>query len=471
MVMGDFTTSVDVLVIGGGPAGYTAAIRAAQLGKEVTLVERQDLGGVCLNRGCIPSKALLSASNHYYQMNEKNDMGIKSLGAEIDFPAMQEWKESVITQLTKGVGKLLQENKISIIKGEAVFSSESVVRVITEYRSEGYQFNECIIATGSTIKKPSVFPTDPSILSSDEALRLKEIPNQLLVVGEGYIAIELATVYRKLGSEVTILSKEEQLLPDFDPSLVRMVSRRLKKLGIQIDLKASDIKIIEQEADHIKVQATIKDKMKEWRIDKMLLEDERQPNITELGLEMAKVTLDDEGYIVVDDQQRTSNPHVYAIGDVVGRPMLAHKGSYEGKIAAEVIAGNNAGNVAIAIPKVIYGDPELVSVGLTEEEAKNLGHEIQTGKFLFGASGRALTRNKNEGFVQVVADQSTKAILGVHMVGENVSEMVTSAVYAIEMGMTIEDVALTMHAHPTLSEGLMEAAEAAMGMAIHVVNR
>ena len=353
MVVGDIVSEVDVLVIGGGLAGYTAAIRAAQLGKEVTLIERGKLGGVCLNEGCIPSKALLTASQRFYQIKEAEHMGVRVRGGmELDFPAMQKWKNSIITQLQQGVAKLLKENHVTVVKGEAFFSAENEVRVTSEYRSEGFRFNHCIIATGSSVKRPESFPRHSSLITYAEALHLQEVPERFLVLGGGYIGIELATAYRKLGSEVIIVSTEDRLLPDFDVSLARMVARRLKKLGIEICLQARDLQLME-DGDRIKACARINEEVKEWRCDKVMFDEERLPNTDQLGLDFANVKTDGEGFILVDEQQRTSNPNIYAAGDVVGKPMLAHKGCYEGKIAAEAIAGKTTGNDATVIPRII----------------------------------------------------------------------------------------------------------------------
>lgn len=472
MVVGDFANEVDVLVVGGGPGGYVAAIRAAQLGRKVTLVDKGELGGVCLNRGCIPSKALISAAERVQQLKESAHMGIRVDGEiTVDLPELMKWKDGVVKKLTGGVATLLKGNKVEVIKGEAYFSGSDTVRIATDKDSQTYQFKDCIIATGS---RPAELPSLPfdgeRILSSTEILSLREIPKRLVVVGGGYIGLELGTAYRKLGSAVTILEGTDSLLPGVEPSLVRMVTRKLKKLGVTV-VTGAMVQGGERSENEVRVTARVKDEEKTFTADVVLVAVGRKPNTDELGLEQVGVQLDERGFIKVDRQMRTSVPHIYAIGDVAGGALLAHKASYEGKVAAEVIAGQPSEVDVRAMPFVIFSDPEIAYTGLTEKEAKEKGYDPVVSRFAFQANGRALTMEAADGFVQVVADKESKQILGVQIVGPEASTLISEAVLAIEMGANAEDVSLSVHAHPTLPESFMEAAEGVLGHAIHMVKK
>lgn len=470
MVVGDFTTDTQVLVIGGGPAGYTAAIRASQLGKEVILVEQGKLGGVCLNQGCIPSKALLSATARLSEREKLGGMGIIVPEAGVDFTRMQSWKESVVSRLTGGVARLLRSNNVTVVEGEALLSAEDVARVITEHETGRCRFEACVVATGARPVPPASLPRHPGIITSSQALCLGEVPERLIVWGSGYIEVEVATIFGRLGSEVTLLSPEARLLPAMEPSTVRMLDKNLKRMGVETRMQVEGPEY-EAEEDRVLVRATVKGVKEEWTADTLVADGKYEPNVEELALQAAGVETDASGFIRVDDRQRTTNPRVYAVGDVAGEPFLAHKGSYEGKVAAEVISGRLSGTDAIAIPVVVYGEPELAKVGMTEEEAREAGHEVTVGSFPFGASGRALTMGIEEGTVRVVAERGSGAILGIHLAGTGASELVAEAAHAIEMQATLEDLALTVHAHPTLSEMVLEAAEAAMGLAINMPAR
>jgi dihydrolipoamide dehydrogenase len=472
MVVGEFTTEIDVLVIGSGPGGYVAAIRAAQLGKSVTIVDSSELGGVCLNRGCIPSKALISASHHYEMMkeSESNNMGIVAESVKINFEKVQEWKEGVVKKLTGGVEGLLKGNKVDILKGEALFVSDNEVRVIDGYDVNRYKFEHCIIATGSRPIELKPFPYGDRILSSTEALKLEEIPKSMVVIGGGYIGIELGQTFAKFGTQVTILEGEKQILPGFEKQLTQPVSKNLKKSNVEIVTKAM-AQSAEQTDHDVTVTYKVGDEEKKVKADYLLVTVGRKPNTDELGLDATEVKVSERGLIEVDHQCRTSVSNIFAIGDVIDGPALAHKASYEGKVAAEVIAGQPSVVDYKVIPAVVFSEPEIASVGLSESEAKDEGYTVSVGKFPFGANGRALSLNATDGFVKVVADKEKGFILGAQIVGIEASNLIAEIALAIEMGATLEDIALTIHAHPTLGEISMEAAEAALGQSIHSLNK
>ncbi len=472
MVVGDFAKEVDVLVIGAGPGGYVAAIRAAQLGRHVTIVDKDTLGGVCLNRGCIPSKALISASERYQQIKASAEIGIELTGeVQVNMPKLMSWKNAVVDKLTGGVKQLLKGNKVEVLSGEAYFSGTNTVRIATEKSSQTYEFKDCIIATGSRPAELPILPFDGKrILSSTEALNLQEVPERLLVVGGGYIGLELGTAYAKLGSQVTILEGSKQLLPGTDPALTRIVTRKLKKLGVTV-LTDAMVQEGEVQGDQVTVRATVKGTSQEFTGDYCLVAVGRKPNTDELGLEAIGVQLDERGFISIDQQCRTSVKHIYAIGDCAGGDLLAHKASYEGKVAAEAICGQPSAIDFQAMPYVIFSDPEIAYTGLTEAEAKAEGYTPVVSRFAFQANGRALSMDNADGYVQLVADQETKRVLGAQMVGPDVSSLIGEVVLAIEMGASAEDIALTIHAHPTLPEVVMEAAEGILGNAIHMVNK
>lgn len=468
MVVGDFVEEVDVLVIGSGPGGYVAAIRAAQLGKSVVIVDRSALGGVCLNVGCIPSKALIQAAKQYETMNGAADIGIEADGVKVNFQKVQQWKDSVVSKLTGGVSYLLKGNKISVLHGEAFFIGADTVSVSNEEEGKRYKFNHCIIATGSRPIELKAMPFGGRIISSTEALSLQEIPERLVVIGGGYIGIELGQTYAKFGSQVTILEGTDAILPGFEKEISRTVQRQLEKLGATIvtEAMASGVTQIDQEAV---VTYSVNNEEQQVTADYVLVTVGRRANTDELGLENIGMDMDERGLIVVDEQGQTNIPNIYAIGDVVPGFALAHKASYEGKVAAEAIAGLPSVVDYHVMPEVVFSDPEIASVGLNETKAKEQGVDIKIGKFNYAANGRALTMNAAEGFVKIIADAQDDIVLGVQIVGPEASNLIAEAGLAIEMNATLEDLALTIHAHPTLGEIVMETAEDALGRAIHQI--
>ncbi|MFD0870666.1 dihydrolipoyl dehydrogenase [Paenibacillus residui] len=467
MVVGDASIDIDVLVIGAGPGGYVAAIRAAQLGKSVMIADKSDFGGVCLNRGCIPSKALISAA-HQYETMQNGDIGISAEGIKVDFAKVQQWKSSVVNKLTGGVTSLLKGNKVQTFNGEVMFINENEARLFNESESPRYRFKHCIIATGSRPIELKTFPYGGRILSSTEALELSEIPKSLVVIGGGYIGIELGQTFAKFGTKVTVLEGSDTILPGFEKDLTQLVSRKLKKSGVDIHTNAL-AQGCEQTDKDATVTFTVNGEEKQVTAEYVLVTVGRRPNTDgELGLDLIGIKMTDRGMIEVDEQGRTSIPHIYAIGDIVAGPALAHKASYEGKVAAESIAGLPSVVDYRAIPLVVFSDPEIASVGMSESEAKEKGINVSVGKFPFAANGRALSLNATEGYVKVIANKENGLVLGAQVVGAEASNIIAELGLAIEMGATLEDIALTIHAHPTLGEIVMEASEVALGHPIHI---
>ncbi|HLQ74000.1 MAG TPA: dihydrolipoyl dehydrogenase [Bacillota bacterium] len=469
MVVGDFPIETDTLVVGAGPGGYVAAIRAAQLGQKVTIVDKGTLGGVCLNVGCIPSKALIQAGAQVQAAQGNADMGITTEGHSVDFDKVQEWKGKIVNRLTGGVESLLKGNKVDIVKGEVYFVDENNVRVMDESHSQTYTFKDCIIATGSTpIEIPS-FKYSDRVLDSTGALNLKEVPEKLVVVGGGYIGVELGSAYANLGSEVTIVEGGKDLFNGmFERQMTQIVKRRLKNKGVKIVTKAT-AKGVEESADGVKVTYEAKDKEQTIEADYVLVTVGRRPNTADIGLEQVGVKLDDRGLVEIDNQCRSSVSNIYAIGDIVKGQPLAHKASYEGKIAAEAISGEKSEIDYLAMPAVVFSDPEIATVGYTLEEAKEEGYDAKSSKFPFGANGRALSLNDSDGFLKLITREDDGLVIGAQIVGPNASDVIAEIGLAIEAGMTAEDIALTIHAHPTLAEVTMEAAEVALGQPIHII--
>lgn len=470
MVVGEFTEEVDVVVIGAGPGGYVAAIRAAQLGKQVTVVEKAELGGVCLNRGCIPSKALITAAHHYEAAKTQPFPGISTPNVELDFAKVQAWKQSVVDKMTGGVKTLLKGNKVNVIQGEAFFSKPNEVRVMSEHEGKTLRFNHAIIATGSRPIELKSIPFGGRVLSSTEALTLDHVPESLIVIGGGYIGIELGQTYAKFGSKVTIVEGTPSILPTFDEQLSRLVIRNLKKYGVEIYTNAM-AQGVEETGNGITLTFTVDGKEQKVTAEYVLVTVGRRPNTDGLGLEQIGVKIGEKGLIEVDKQGRTSVPNIFAIGDIVPGAALAHKASYEGKVAAEAIAGHPSAVDYRCIPAVVFSDPEIGTVGLSESDAKAQYGEIAVGRFPYAANGRATALGATDGFVKLIADKQSGVLVGAQVIGAEASNLIAELGLAIEMGATLEDISLTIHAHPTLGEMVMEAADVALGSPIHIVSR
>jgi dihydrolipoamide dehydrogenase len=462
----------DVVVIGGGPGGYVAAIRAAQLGKKVVIIDNGGLGGTCLTRGCIPSKALITVADRLEMIRHSSQLGIDVNGdITVDLQRVMEWKNGLIKKLTSGVASLLKANQVEVYSGTATFIDNQTIQVDTMGQSQTFEFNHCIIATGAKPAELQILPFDgDKVISSTEALQLQSVPQKLLIVGGGYIGLELGIAYQKLGSEVTILEGLSQVLPGVDATLVRVVTKRLKQLGINV-ITNTRVTGGNTDGDGVEIQAAISGSEQHFHADKAFVAVGRVPNTADLGLENTLVETDEKGFIRVDSQLRTTENNIFAIGDVAGGPLLAHKASFEGKVAAEVINGEDAEVDYRVMPYVIFSDPEIAYTGLQPKEAEEQGYDPMVSRMAFQANGRALTLGEDLGFVQIVSDKLTQQILGVQIVGPEASTLISEAVIAIEMEMSAEDLGLIIHAHPTLPEVLQEAAEGVLGQAIHMVNK
>ncbi|MCA1027618.1 dihydrolipoyl dehydrogenase [Cytobacillus kochii] len=468
MVVGDFPIETDTIVIGSGPGGYVAAIRAAQIGQKVTIVERGEVGGVCLNVGCIPSKALISAGHRYETAKESESIGITAENVKVDFSKVQEFKAGVVKKLVGGVQGLLKGNKIDIVKGEAYFVDANTLRVMDDNSAQTYTFKNAIIATGSRPIELPAFKYSKRVLNSTGALALEEIPEKIAVIGGGVIGVELGGAYASFGSQVTILEGADDILLGFEKQMTTLVKKNLKKKGAEIITKAS-AKSVEETENGVKVTYEVKGKEEVLEADYLFVMVGRRPNTDELGLEQVGVKMTDKGVIEVDKQCRTNVNSIFAIGDVVAGPQLAHKASYEGKIAAEAIAGEPSEIDYLGIPAVVFSEPELATVGYSEAQAKEEGLEYTAAKFPFAANGRALALDSTDGYVKLITRKEDGLVIGAQIAGANASDMIAELGLAIEAGMTAEDLAMTIHAHPTLGEITMEAAEVALGTPIHIV--
>lgn len=459
----------ETVVIGSGPGGYVAAIRAAQLGQKVTIIEKGDIGGICLNVGCIPSKALISVGHRYEEAKNGNPMGIVTQNVSLDFSKAQVFKEKVVHKLTSGVELLLNHHQIPILRGEAKFINDNTLHV---YGQEGYEilFKHAIVATGSRPIEIPTFKYSKRVLDSTAVLSLQKVPSKLVVIGGGYIGAELGMAYSNLGADVTILEGSQDILAGFEPQMTRFVKKVMQKQGMTFEVNALDKGVIETQ-DGVTVQYEVAGKMKKIDADYVLVTVGRKPNTDNLGLENTSVAFADRGLIAIDKQSRTTAPSIFAIGDIVKGPQLAHKASYEGKVAAEVISGHASKVDYRCIPAVCFTTPEMATVGYTEAQAIAEGVEVVTAKMPYTTNGRALALNASEGFVKLVARKSDQLIIGGQIVGEGASDLISEITLAIEGGMTAEDLALTIHAHPTLGEIVMEAAELLIGTPIHLLKK
>ncbi len=467
----------DAVVIGSGPGGYVCGIRLGQLGVKTVVVEREQPGGVCLNVGCIPSKALIHAAKTYEKLAKSaGDMGIVAGAAPtVDMKKMQSWKGGIVNKLTSGVRQLLKAAGSELVFGSAMIerggSDGHHIAVAAQGDKRIITAKNVVLATGS---RPVVIPgfdiDQKRVIDSTGALDLDSVPQRLVVIGGGYIGLELGTVYAKLGSKVTVVEALDSILFGMDKDCVRVVAQKLRKMGVEVLLGAK-AKRWENQKDRAVVTVEGKDGEMSIDADRILVSVGRRPNSEHMGLDKVGVKCDGKGFVVVDNQLRTNVPGIYAIGDVAGGMLLAHKASKEAEVVAEVIAGHKAAMDVRTMPAVVFTDPEVAVTGMTEEQAKEAGHTLKVGKFPFAALGRAMSVNDTDGFVKVIGDAETDEVLGVHIVGNGASDMISEAALAIEMGATLQDIQLTIHPHPTLPEAMMEAAAAARGEAVHIVNR
>jgi dihydrolipoamide dehydrogenase len=466
---------VDAVVIGAGPGGYHAAIRLGQLGKKVICIDRDEAGGVCLNWGCIPTKALLHVGEIARQIDHAAQIGLKVGKADVDRAGVAKFKTDVVSANVNGVKTLFKANNVQFVYGEASFKSPTELSVkLKDGGTDTIKTEHVVIATGSAPVDVPAWPRDgQNIINSDDAVNLERIPKHMLVIGGGVIGLEFATVFARMGAKVLVVEMLPQILTGTDLEISKTLGRILKKQGIEIML-GTTVGAIEQSGKSLK--ATFKgdgtggkDETREF--DTVLVAVGRRPVTDNLHLEAAGLTTDEKGFIPVDAQLRTKVPNVFAVGDVTGAPLLAHRAMKQGVIAAEVIGGDaSAAFDPVAVPNCVYTDPEVATVGLSEEEATSRGHELRIGKFPLAASGRARTMNETDGMIKLVGDAKTDLLLGMHIVAPQAESLIGEGVIALEMGATLEDIGLSIHPHPTLTEGIMDAAEAAHGKAIHIVN-
>ena len=467
MVVGDFAIDLDTVVIGSGPGGYVAAIRAAEMGQKVTVIESTFIGGVCLNVGCIPSKALINAGHRYQDALEASTFGIHAKGADLDFTKTQEWKQNkVVHTLTSGVSMLFKKHKIDTIMGTAFLKDDHSLRVMQKDSAQTYTFKNLIIATGSRPIEIKGFKFGKRILDSTGGLNLPEVPKEFVVIGGGYIGSELASAYANLGAHVTILEGTSSILPNFEKDMVQLVLNSFKKRGVTVITNAM-AKEAEDTGKGVKVTYTADGKEQTIAADYVMVTVGRRPNTDDLGLDIVGVETTDRGLIKVDSQGRTNKPNIYAIGDIVPGAALAHKASYEGKVAAEAISRKASAVDYKAMPAVCFTDPELATTGMTVAEAKDKGIKAKASKFPFAANGRALSLAQTEGFVRLVTNENG-TVIGGQVAGAGASDLISELTVAVEGGLNVEDLALTIHPHPTLSEVIMDDAEVALGLPINI---
>jgi dihydrolipoamide dehydrogenase len=471
MVMGEETLQTELLVIGGGSGGYAAAFRAAELGIEVTLVtDEEQLGGVCLNRGCIPAKALLQVVKLMNEAREAKEQGLTFNDPEVDLESLKEWKNSVVNQLTTGLESLSKRHEINVIQARATFEDSNKVRLqgadITHV-----EFDYAVIATGSQpLSLPDMdmkFETGSRIMDADIALALPDIPEKLLVVGGGYIGIEIGMVYASLGSQITLVEMMGELLPGKDRDLIKPLAKEAEERYAAIHLNTTVVSI-EEDENGVTVELEGDVEETSQKFDRVLIAIGRKPSSQEIGLENTSVETDEDGFIIVDEELRTADKHIFAVGDVAGKPLLAHKATHQGLIAAEVIAEEPAAFDVRCVPAVVYTDPEVAWCGLLDGQAEEKGYQVKVARFPWKASGRALTLNSPGGLTKIVFDAETERVLGVGIVGRGAAELIGEAVLAVEMGAVAQDLALAIHPHPTLSETFSEAADVFLGKPLHI---
>ncbi|HRK08068.1 MAG TPA: dihydrolipoyl dehydrogenase [Pseudobdellovibrionaceae bacterium] len=465
----------DVVVIGAGPGGYVCAIRSAQMGLKTAIVEREYMGGVCLNVGCIPSKALITAGHFLHKMQHNaSEMGLKVPGeVGVDMAQMQKWKKSVCDRMAGGVEQLLKGNSVTILKGEASFKSATEISVKSSTGTESVVAKNFVIATGSRpIEIPGFAFDEKLVLSSTGGLAQTEKLKSLVVIGGGYIGLEIGSMLANFGTKVTVVEANKGLLVGLaDAECVQVVQRKLKKSGVDVLLEAK-AKGWKKDGSGVAVTVEVGGKEQVLKAEKVLVTVGRRPNSDQANLKGIGLAIDEKGFVKVNAQRRTNIANIFAIGDVACQPMLAHKASHEGVMVAEIIAGQKRAYEVKTVPSVIFVDPEIAAAGMTEEEAKAAGYtDLKIGKFPFGANGRAVSLMETDGFVKVIADAKTHIVLGVHIVGPEASNLISEAALAVEMGARLEDLALTIHPHPTLGETMMEAAEATLGHAIHIIQK
>jgi dihydrolipoamide dehydrogenase len=457
----------ELAIIGAGPSGYVAGIRAGQLGIKAVIIEKNYLGGVCLNVGCIPTKALLHASEIFLQLKNSSKMGIEISDLKLDIKKLNNWKNSIVDKLVSGIKVLLKNYSVEVIFGEAKFLDEKSLLVKTKNGDIKIVSKYVIIATGSRPAELENIKRDGNFIwNSDDAVSLKEIPKRLLIIGAGAVGLEFASIYSRLGSEVMVIEIANQILPGVDSECANILKRALEKQNIKI---STNSKVIGYKGNVFEIE--IDGKVENFEFDKVLLAIGRKPNVENLNLEKLGISLNEKGFIKVNEKLQTNVENIYAIGDVIGQPLLAHKASKEGIIAVEIIAGIESKYDIKFIPSVVYTNPELASVGLSEEEAKKRGYKIKVGKFPISANGRALSMNITDGIAKIITNEENDEILGIHIVSPEASSLIAEGTLAIESYLTSEDIALTVHPHPSISEILMEAAENVKKKAIHIINK
>jgi dihydrolipoamide dehydrogenase len=471
--MASNSDKTELAIIGGGPGGYAAAFLASDLGLEVTLVDpEENPGGVCLYRGCIPSKALLHVARLLQEAEKAKEWGVSFSKPKVNINKLRSWKDDVVARLTGGVGQLSKQHKINHIRGTAKFRDNRTLDVTAGKKTSKLKFEHAILATGSyPAVIPNLAPDSKQVLDSTTALDLKDVPKSLLVIGGGYIGLELGSVFATLGSKVTVVEMTPGLLPGVDRDLVGVLSKRLEELFQDILLKT---KVTEMKARKNGIEATLEQAdgaTSRKRFEKVLVAVGRKPNSEGIGLENTKVRLDARGFVKVNEQRRTSEPTIFAIGDVAGEPMLAHKATHEGRVAAEVIAGKRVAYEPQAVPAVVFTDPEIAWCGLTETQAKADSRDIEIAKFPWAASGRALTLGRRDGLTKLIFEPKSERLLGMGVTGPGAGELIAEGVLAVEMGAVASDISLSIHPHPTLSETVMESADVLHGQSTHYYRR